>query len=36
VITKGWGVMGAHASLIRPEDRWKIVMFVEEVLQQQN
>ena len=35
VITNGWGVMGAHASLIRPEDRWKIVMFVEEVLQQQ-
>ncbi len=35
VITKGWGVMGAHASLIRPEDRWKIVMYIEEVLQQQ-
>lgn len=35
VITKGWGVMGAHASLVRPDDRWKIVMFVEEVLQQQ-
>lgn len=36
VITKGWGVMGAHATMIRPEDRWKIVVFVEEVLQQQN
>lgn len=35
VITQGWGVMGAHASLIRPEDRWKIVMYIEEVLQQQ-
>jgi mono/diheme cytochrome c family protein len=35
VITKGWGVMGAHATLIRHEDRWKIVMFVEELLQQQ-
>lgn len=35
VITKGWGVMGAHGSQIRPEDRWKIVMFVEEILQQQ-
>jgi mono/diheme cytochrome c family protein len=35
VITKGWGVMGAHESMIRPDDRWKIVMFVEEVLQQQ-
>ena len=35
VITRGWGVMGAHASLIRPEDRWKIVTYIEEVLQQQ-
>lgn len=35
VITRGWGVMGAHGSQIRPDDRWKIVMFVEEILQQQ-
>ncbi len=35
VITRGWGVMGAHATLIRPEDRWKIVMYVEEILQHQ-
>ncbi len=34
VISVGWGVMGAHASLIRPEDRWKIVAFVEQVLQE--
>ena len=34
VITAGWGVMGAHASLIRAEDRWKITAFVEKVLQQ--
>lgn len=33
VISTGWGVMGAHASLIRPDDRWKIVAYVEEVLQ---
>ena len=35
VISVGWGVMGAHASLIRPEDRWKIVAFIEQVLQEQ-
>lgn len=35
VITRGWGVMGAHVTLIRPEDRWKIVMYVEEILQHQ-
>jgi len=34
VISVGWGVMGAHASLIRPEDRWKIVAFIEQVLQE--
>ncbi len=33
VITAGWGVMGAHASLIRPDDRWKIIAYIEEVLQ---
>lgn len=35
VITKGWGVMSAHETLIKPEDRWKIVLFVE-TLQQKN
>ena len=34
VISVGWGVMGAHASLIRPEDRWKIVAFIEQVIQE--
>lgn len=34
VITAGWGVMGAHASLIRPDDRWKIIAFIEQVIQQ--
>lgn len=35
VISMGWGVMGAHAPLIRPEDRWKIVAFVDQVIQEQ-
>lgn len=34
VITTGWGVMGPHGSLIRPDDRWKIVAFIEQVLQE--
>lgn len=34
VISVGWGVMGAHAALIRPDDRWKIVAFIEQVLQE--
>lgn len=34
VITTGWGVMGAHGSLIRPDDRWKIIAFVEQILQE--
>lgn len=34
VITKGWGVMGAHGSLINPSDRWKIVTYVEHTLQE--
>ena len=31
VITVGKNVMGAHGSLIRPEDRWKIVMYVRKL-----
>ncbi len=34
VISAGWGVMGAHASLITPEQRWKIVAFIEHVIQE--
>lgn len=34
VITTGWGVMGAHGSLIRPDDRWKIIAFIEQVIQE--
>jgi mono/diheme cytochrome c family protein len=33
VISAGWGVMGPHASLITPDQRWKIVAFVEQILQ---
>ncbi|MBE0637289.1 MAG: cytochrome c [Bacteroidales bacterium] len=32
-ISHGYGVMGQHASLIRPEDRWKIVAYVEKMIQ---
>jgi cytochrome c553 len=32
-ISAGYGVMGQHASLIRPEDRWKIVAYVEKMIQ---
>ncbi|MGB4205910.1 MAG: cytochrome c [Bacteroidales bacterium] len=35
VITKGWGTMAAHEVLVKPEDRWKIVMYIEEVLRKQ-
>jgi mono/diheme cytochrome c family protein len=32
-ITVGFGSMGSHASQVRPEDRWKIVTYIREVLQ---
>ncbi|MBN3521904.1 cytochrome c [Algoriphagus lutimaris] len=35
VITKGKGRMGAHASQISPERRWKIVHYVKQVIQKQ-
>lgn len=35
VITHGKGLMGAHGSQISPEDRWKIVRYVQ-VLQKQD
>ena len=31
VITVGQGVMQAHGSIIRPEDRWKIVLYVRQL-----
>ncbi len=33
VISDGYGVMGQHASLILPVDRWKIVAYVQKNLQ---
>ena len=35
-ITYGYGVMGTHGSMIRPEDRWKIVSYIREELQKEN
>lgn len=35
VITAGWGVMGAHGPLIQPEERWKIIHFIETTLQKE-
>jgi hypothetical protein len=32
-ITVGYGIMGAHGNMIRPEDRWKIILHVRENLQ---
>jgi len=32
-VSVGFGVMGEHASIIRPEDRWKIILYMREVLQ---
>jgi mono/diheme cytochrome c family protein len=32
-ITLGFGVMGAHGFMIRPEDRWKIILYIRNDLQ---
>jgi len=32
-ISVGYGIMGAHSSMIRPEDRWKIILHIRENLQ---
>jgi hypothetical protein len=34
VITVGQGVMMAHGGLIRPDDRWRIVMYVRKLQKQ--
>jgi hypothetical protein len=36
VISVGWGIMAAHGSMIRPDDRWKAVLYVRNVLQKGN
>jgi hypothetical protein len=33
IVTVGLGIMGAHGSQIRPDDRWKIIMYVRNELQ---
>lgn len=33
-ITLGYGSMGPHGSQVRPEDRWKIISYIREVLQE--
>ena len=33
-ITVGYGIMGAHGGMIRSEDRWKIILYLRENLQQ--
>lgn len=35
VITAGYQVMGAHGHMIRPDDRWKIALYVKHELQKQ-
>jgi len=32
-ITVGYGIMGAHGGMIRPDDRWKIILHIRENLQ---
>ncbi|HAQ20970.1 MAG TPA: cytochrome C [Prolixibacteraceae bacterium] len=33
VITVGFGVMPQHGSQVRPDDRWKVAMYIKNVLQ---
>ncbi|NBC83306.1 MAG: c-type cytochrome [Bacteroidetes bacterium] len=35
-ITVGFGIMGAHGHIVRPDDRWKIITYIREVLQDQD
>jgi hypothetical protein len=32
-VTLGFGVMGPQGLILRPEDRWKVVLYVKNVLQ---
>lgn len=34
VISVGYGVMAEHGSMIKPDDRWKIVMYIKNKLHQ--
>lgn len=33
VITVGFGIMGAYGSQVRPDDRWKTIMYIQRELQ---
>lgn len=33
-ITLGFGSMGPHGSLVRPDDRWKIVLYIRQLQQE--
>ncbi|MBL7970286.1 MAG: cytochrome c, partial [Prolixibacteraceae bacterium] len=35
VITVGFGVMPQHGSQVRPDDRWKVAMYIKNVLHKQ-
>ena len=35
VVTVGFGIMAPHGYMIRPEDRWKVTMYIKNVLQKQ-
>jgi mono/diheme cytochrome c family protein len=30
-ITLGWGAMGAYGLIVKPEDRWKIILYIREL-----
>ena len=32
-ISLGWGIMGAHGLLLRPQDRWKVIVYIRKELQ---
>ncbi len=34
VITVGYGMMGSHAAQVLPDDRWKIITYIREELEQ--
>ena len=34
--TLGWGIMGAQGLLLRPEDRWKVILYIRKGLQHKN
>lgn len=35
-ITLGFGSMGAHGSQIRPEDRWKVILYIRKLQKEAN